>query len=478
VEHQPDLKRVVTTGQFFALAFSGIVGVAWVTVLGGLIAQAGPFGSLTALAIGGLMIVLIVFCYAEVSTNMPAAGGEVVYAYELSGTKGSFTIGWVLALTYVSACVFEAISLGWVISLLFPDIRGSILYEIVGEDVFAGDLVIGIVATLLLFAVNAVGTSASARMQEAITYLRLAAMLGFVACALLFGSPANLTSGGGVDAGLTAHGFLAVLTAAPFMYSGFSAFATAMEERSGSSALKAVGWALVGAVGAAILFYGLLIIGISSLLPWQQLVTLELPTATVFRVALGAEWITQVVLATAVLGVITAWNALLMGGARVLLALGRAHVLPARFARVDKRGAPIVCLVFVTLVTIFGAFLGRGLILPIVNVTSLAFALAYAVTCLTALRLRRDGHRRDGAFAVPGGAATIRLAVLAAAGIGIVAFITPWLSPEPGIPAEFKVMVGWALLGILFWLTGRSRRAEIGEPQRRQLLVGTADNRP
>lgn len=474
MEHQPNLRRVVTPGQFFSLAFSGIVGVAWVTVLGQLISQAGPFGSLAALTLGGLLIVLIVFCYAEVATAIPAAGGEVVYAYELGGTKGSFAIGWVLALTYVSACAFEAISLGWVLSLLFPGIRGTVLYGIVGENVFAGDLVVGVAATLLLLAVNAIGTGASARMQEAITYLRLLAMLAFVGCALAFGSADNLTSRGEPDTGWTAYGFLAVLTAAPFMYSGFSAFATAMEERAGSSALKAIGWSLVGAVVASILFYALLIVGISSLLPSQELIKLELPAASVFSAALGAKWLTQIVLITAVLGVITAWNALLMSGARVLLALGRSHVLPARFTQIDKRGAPIVCLLFVTAITIIGAFLGRGLILPIVNVTSVAFALAYIVTCLTALRLRRQGHRRDGAFSVPGGAPTIRIAVLAAAGIAVVALISPWLKPDVGIPAEFRVMAGWAVLGIAFWMTGGSRRSEITEAQRRELLVGTA----
>ena len=66
------LSRTINSIQYFTVAFGCVVGVGWVIVLGGLVAQAGPGGAALAIATGGLGILLVAFCYAEVAGMRPA----------------------------------------------------------------------------------------------------------------------------------------------------------------------------------------------------------------------------------------------------------------------------------------------------------------------------------------------------------------------------------------------------------------------
>src|SRR5262249_11048525 len=132
------LPRAITGAQYFTLCFGSIVGVAWMVVFGPIIAAAGPGSAVVALAFCGLLIALIGSSYAEMAQLRPAAGGEMVYAHEVFGTGGGFAAGWALVLIAVSVCVFEAVSLGAVVDLLFKGIQGPLLYRIFGADVRLG----------------------------------------------------------------------------------------------------------------------------------------------------------------------------------------------------------------------------------------------------------------------------------------------------------------------------------------------------
>ena len=82
----------------FTMAFGGTIGVGWVTMLGLWIAQAGSIGAFIGFMAGGIVILLIGLCYAEISSAFPASGGEIVYAFETFGTKAAFAVGWILLL--------------------------------------------------------------------------------------------------------------------------------------------------------------------------------------------------------------------------------------------------------------------------------------------------------------------------------------------------------------------------------------------
>jgi amino acid transporter len=114
--NRPALKKEITKVGFFCLAFGAMIGVGWVTAMGPWLRTAGPLGASIAFALGGVLMLFIGFCYAEVTAMLPVSGGEVAYAYKAYGNKHSFLVGWFLSFGYLSVSAFEAISVGKILS--------------------------------------------------------------------------------------------------------------------------------------------------------------------------------------------------------------------------------------------------------------------------------------------------------------------------------------------------------------------------
>jgi APA family basic amino acid/polyamine antiporter len=81
---------------FFSLAFGSMIGVGWVTGIGSWFVSAGPLGAVIAFGLAAIFMSLIGLCYAEVTSAIPVASGEVAYAYKAFGVSKSFMIGWCL----------------------------------------------------------------------------------------------------------------------------------------------------------------------------------------------------------------------------------------------------------------------------------------------------------------------------------------------------------------------------------------------
>ena len=464
------LARVIGSIQYFTIAFGCVVGVAWVIVLGDILRAAGPGGAAIAMAAGSLVILLVAFCYAEVAAARPSAGGELVYAYELGGAGASFAAGWLLALIMVSACAFEAISCGAVADLLFPGVSGPRLYGLFGQDVRAGGVIIGLAAALGLWALNAAGANLTARTQKWVTFARIALILLFLGVAVAFAKPQNLTPLFSQPAGpARVSAILGVLATTPFWFGGFTVFATAAEESA--SAPHKVGRAIVISVIAAGVFYVALILAVGALAPWRSLIGLKLPAAQAFEIGAHSPAMTKLVLTVALLGNLTAWNALLLAGSRVLFALGRARLGPPGLARIHPRfHTPATAVAVVSMICIAGLFLGRGFITPIVNVSSIGYCFLYLITALTLIRLRRRGDEPASAYRAPGGVVTAWFVVAASLAMAAVAIIQPWLAAGGHVPAEWLILAGWVAAAVLVWRQSSAGRAGLTETERGAVL--------
>jgi basic amino acid/polyamine antiporter, APA family len=117
---RPQLHKGIGKAGMFSLAFGAMIGVGWVTAMGSWLSNAGPLGAIIAFVLGGLLMLAIGLCYAEVTSALPLSGGEVAYAYKAYGTSKAFIVGWFLVFGYLSVSAFEAISISKVISYLIP----------------------------------------------------------------------------------------------------------------------------------------------------------------------------------------------------------------------------------------------------------------------------------------------------------------------------------------------------------------------
>src|SRR5699024_11305514 len=87
------LKREIGLMGLLFSAVGSIIGSGW--LFGALSAaeKAGP-SSIFAWAIGGLLIILIGLCYAELGTMFPLSGGVIRYPHFSFGSFASYTHGW------------------------------------------------------------------------------------------------------------------------------------------------------------------------------------------------------------------------------------------------------------------------------------------------------------------------------------------------------------------------------------------------
>jgi len=470
---QQHLRKSIGAAQFFTISFSSIVGVGWMIVLGDWLRQGGPLGATLALLAAGVVMMLVGLCYAEIGTAIPASGGEMAYAYEAFGLRASFVTGWFLALIWISATAFEALSAGWIAGILFPALTGPPLYFVRGSPVLSGTLALSLAGTALLAVLNYRGMESSARFQSFVTWAKIAISLALAFAGLLWGKSANLQPLIVAPAGAAkSAGALAVFVTAPFWYAGFNSVAQVVEEKKSDTSYARVAFALLASIAGAALFYAVLIVACSMATPWQGIVSLDFPAAGAFQAALHSELGAKIVLLSGLIGLLATWNACFVAGSRLLFALGRAHMIDRRFGNVHRlHRSPGNAVVFVGAVSALGIFLGRGMISPIVSMDSTCFVVLYMVVSAAMLRIRLTQPERNRPYRVPYGYLVASLSLAATFFMLIESLYLPFAHSHK-IPVEWFTFLGWGLLGYAFWRLSTAARNDMDESDRRQIILG------
>lgn len=470
---RPELKKSIGGLGFFTLAFGSMIGIGWVTAMGGWLTQAGPVGAILGFALGGALMVFIGLCYAELTPMLPLAGGEVAYAYKASGTGKAFFFGWFLAFGYLSVSAFEAISIGLILSYMLPWIDVWPLYEVGGATVYASHLALAFLFTGFITGINYLGVRWAAGLQVLLTGAFVVVALIFIAAGLIGGELGHVEPpfAAGGPLGILG-GIAAVFVTAPFWYVGFDTIAQGAEEARRDVSPRRLGTLILVSILGATVFYLVLILAVAMTGPWTAIVDGRLPTAEAFGAAFGSPLLVNLVLIAALIGLFTSWNGFFMAGSRVLFALGRGRMVPEWLGATHPRfGTPGNAILLAGIVTFLGAMLGRGAMLSFVDVGSFCIALAFFGVAHSTLRLRRSEPEMARPFRIPGGALVPRIA-LGGASFILAVMLIPGSGATLGWPLEWMILVGFSLLGVLFWTLGKGLRARTSESERARLVLG------
>jgi APA family basic amino acid/polyamine antiporter len=463
----PALRRTIGRFQYFALGFGSIIGSAWMVVLGDWLQMAGVGGAVLAFLAGGVFMCLIAAVYAELCARMPEAGGEFVFAYRLFGERVGFLVGWFVTLFLIAVTAFEAIALAWVLQTLFPQMRGAVLYELLGEPVTTDAVITGVAGVVFITFLNYRDVRLAVTFQSVVTYGFLVVAIAVLAAGAASGDVSNLEPliGAPAEAAWWMGAFWIFANTA-FFLNGFQAIPQAIEERASGISAATIGRVMIGSVALAALFYCAVVLCSSIAAPWQSLAGKPLATAVAVENVLPQGLLARIVLLAAALSLLKTWNAVALMAARILMAQARRSLLPQHFARIHPRYAiPSSAVLFVGLCSLGGLFLGRGAVLPLVNMASICVAFTFVLACVGLAKLRRQSD--DGAgpgaagFRAPGGTTMLVVAGLGAAGMSLIALFEPLTRTGGGVPLEWILMLGWAAIGLAFQL-GFRRRASAG----------------
>ena len=457
---------------FFALAFGSMIGVGWVTALGSWLERAGPGGAMVAFAVGGLVMLSIGLCYAEVTPMLPVAGGEVAYAYKAYGTGKAFLVGWFLAFGYISVSAFEAISVGRVLSYMFPTIDRWVLYHVGGDPVYLSHLALAAVFTALITAINYLGVARAAAFQKWLIIGFLCITVLFIAAGMVSGTLANARPfvSASAETGALA-GMLAVFVTVPFWFVGFDTIPQGAEEANASVQPRKLGSMIVLAIVSATIFYVVLILSVAMTGPWQTIVEADLPTARAFALAFTSPVWTNLVLVAALIGLLTSWNGFFLAGSRVLFSLGRGQIVPAALGETHPRfGTPHRAVLLTGVVTVAAPLFGRDALIAFVDVGSFCIGVAFLGVAFSVMTLRRRFPDAARPYRIPGGRTIPAIAVAGSLFI-LAVMIIPGSPAALTWPIEIVILTAFAVLGMVFWLAARKLRQRVPERERAYLIL-------
>ncbi len=393
------LQRILGLGFGLAVIVGSTLGIGILRTPGLVAGQlATPSSIMVAWVIGGLYTLVGAVCLTELGTMLPAAGGYYVYARRAFGHTVGFAVGWTDWLTYCAVLGYISIGLGEFTAVLVPGLASIVK-------------VIALTALASFVALQWAGVRVSSRFQEATTAIKFAAFLVVVLGCLVLSPPAATAANDAPSIQLTVGGLVVALQSIVITYGGWqSALYFTEEDRDPSRNLPR---AMIGGVAAVIVVYLLVNIALLKVLAVPDLAKATLPAADAAQLVLGSSG-RQLITLLSVISLAPLLNAVMMIGTRILFAMGRDGMLPARVAVVNAGGTPTTATVVTTMLA--AVLIASGTFQKLVAVASFFLAVNYLVCCLALIVLRRREpalERPFRAWGYPWSAAAVSLGAAA-----------------------------------------------------------------
>ncbi|MUL43152.1 APC family permease [Streptomonospora sp. PA3] len=417
-----------------------MIGFGWIVLTGEFIDGAGTLGAALAFVIGGTVVALVGLTYAELTSAIPHAGGEHHYALRALGARGAFVASWAMVLGYVSVVAFEAVALPHTVAYLVPDMQAGHLWTVAGYDVHATWAAVGVAGAIAVTAVNYLGIRPAAVFQIIAVAFLLAAGAVLIAGAFTGGSAQDmrpLFTGG-------AAGLVGVLVAVPFLFVGFDVIPQSADEIR--VPYRQAGVLLVISVACAAAWYAMIMLTVGSGLPAERLVESELASADAMAALWNSQAVGNLLVLGGIAGIMTSWNAFLIGGSRLLYAMAVSRMVPAWFGRLHPRyRTPANAVLFIGALSVAAPMFGRPMLVWLVDAGGVNIVVAYVTVVLSFLVLRRREPDMARPFRAPAGTAVGTLALVCSLGLGVLYL--------PGMPAALIWPYEWIIVGA-WWVVG------------------------
>ena len=383
------LKRCLSKWDLAFLGIGAIIGTG-IFVLTGIAAatQSGP-AVILSFVIAGFACAFAALAYAELSAAVGGCGSAYGYSYVAFGEIFAFMIGWDLLLEY--SLSVATVANGW--SGYFNNALTAIgipLPEILTKAPKLGGL-INLPATaiiLLLMLLLIIGVKHSAKVNNAMVFVKLLTITVFIAVALFNVHPENwhpfmpfgwfqvLPDG-------KTTGVLAGASLVFFAYVGFDAVSTAAEEAQDPQ--HDLPFGIVTSLSFCTVIYILVAGLLTGAVNYTDL-NVSSPVAHALNL-LGYNWASALISTGVIAGLTTVMLVLYYGLTRIIFAMSRDGLLPAFFSKINsKTQTPVRVIVLCGIImAIIAGLIPLGDLAELVNIGTLA---AFVLVCLGVLVLR------------------------------------------------------------------------------------------
>lgn len=445
----PHLKRHVgVVGLLFA-SVGSIIGSGWLFGALNAAQQAGP-AAVISWGLGGVMILLIGLCYAELGTMFPLSGGVVRFPHIGFGSFASYMTGWI---TWVACMAVAPIEVEGALTYAtkyapFTEkhtVDGAVVHTLTGLG-----LGVAVIAMAVFVVINYFGVRWFARVNNILVWWKLGIIAVVIAAFLITKfTPHNFTSHGFKPEGW--HGVFTAIATSGIVFS-FLGFRQGIELAGETDNPKRnVPIAVIGSVLLTTVIYVLLQVAfVGSLSPsdlahgWGNVSFADDfgPLAAIASV-LGLGWLATLLYIDAVVSPADTGLIYTTVTSRISFAMARNRNAPQALARTTSNGVPLVSMVlaFVVGLILFLPFPSwQQLVGFITSATVLSFGSGPLV--LLAFRKQLPDHPRP--FRLPGAHVFAFLAFWSA---NLIVYWTGWKTNEKLFMA---VVLGIVLLGVMY----------------------------
>jgi APA family basic amino acid/polyamine antiporter len=469
---EPEFRLRKALGPLDLLVFGVgvIIGTGIFVLTGQAAAQnAGP-AIAVSFVISGLACALAALCYAEFASTVPVAGSAYTFSYASMGEFVAWLIGWDLILEFTVAAA--AVSVGWsaYLSGVFASLGISLPVILTAAPGDGGVVNLpAVFIALLVTAIVVVGIRLSSWVNQALTAVKLAVVLLFIAVGVFFVNTANwmpfvppaAASTGAAESVLrtpllqlllgveqSSFGLSGIVAGAAivfFAYIGFDVVATTAEETRNPQRSMPIG--IIGSLAVCTVLYILVSLVMTGVVPYTELDTAA-PMATAFQV-IGLNWAAGLVSFGAIAGLTTVVMILVLAQNRVVFAMSRDGLLPPWLGKAHPRFRTPYRVSIITggLVALLAGFLSLGTLAELVNIGTL-FAFVLVSAGVVVLRRTRPGLPR--AFRTPLVPMVPVLAVLACFYLMLNLPLETWIR-----------FVAWMALGVAFYFLYGARKSRL-----------------
>lgn len=465
-----ELKKSLGTLDVIALAFGAMVGWGWVVLAGGWILSAGTWGAMLAFLIGGLAVILIGVTYAELAASMPVTGGEHTYTHRALGVNVSFICSWSILFGYFSVVAFEAVALPTVVEYFIPNYSQGYLWNIAGWDVYATWVGVGMLGSIIVTWLNIRGMEVSAWFQKiAVLGILFVGTLLFIGAVLFNPETATSTQAPAFIGGVA--GIMAVIVMVPFMFVGFDVIPQAAEEIDLTR--PNIGKFLIISIVVAVIWYVGIAWSVGTTLPLLQAENSTLATADAMTNAWQGKWAGILLVIGGVLGILSSWNAFLIGGSRLLYAMSKTHMLPAFLGKLHpKYNTPVNAILLIGGLATLAPLFGRKMLVWIVDAGGFGIVIAYTCVAISFLVLRYREPDMVRPFKIPAGKLVGIITIILS--LGMLALYLPGM-PSALVAIEWWIFLGWTVLGVALYgyatMKNPGKSKEIMDHELRELKI-------
>ena len=328
--HEGKMNRGLKNRQLQLMSLGGVIGSGYFLGTGYVLEKAGP-AALVSYLLGGMIVMCVMLCLAELAVEKPVSGSFVTYAKEHISPTWACGVGWAYWLNWVAYVPSEMIAAGIIMHNFVPEV---------------GQLWWAVLFGLIITSINLCHVEKFGECEFWLALIKIVALVAFSLVAGLIclgliggegylGTTVLLGSGGFVPNGFESIFLTMVIILVNFQGTEIIGLAAGECENPAKSipiAVRNVTWRIIG-------LYIIPIALLISILPWNEAGLDE----SVFASAVSQYGLTGfasvfgfVVLTAA----ISCSNSGLYGAARALYGLAQLDMAPRKLAHLSANGVP------------------------------------------------------------------------------------------------------------------------------------------